>query len=46
MSYKAERTCYIQELILEAYRCISDPDGVYGTGAGTLADTDSRYTEI
>ena len=32
----------IQDVLLEAYRQIGDPDGVYGCGAGRLADTTSR----
>ncbi|KAK3095904.1 hypothetical protein FSP39_020638 [Pinctada imbricata] len=32
----------VQDLLLEAYRQTGDPDGVYGCGAGRLADTTSR----
>ena len=32
----------VQDLMLEAQRCIGDPDGVYGCGAGRLADTTAR----
>ena len=32
----------IQDLLLEAYQQIGDPDGLYGCGAGRLADTSSR----
>ena len=32
----------LQQLMLEAYRAIGDPDAIYGCGAGRLADTNSR----
>jgi len=32
----------VQTLMLEAYRCVGDPDALYGCGAGHLADTTSR----
>ncbi|KAI0210308.1 Serine-protein kinase ATM [Lamellibrachia satsuma] len=32
----------VQELMLEAYHSIGDPDGIYGCGAGRLADTVAR----
>ncbi|KAK3593829.1 hypothetical protein CHS0354_011431 [Potamilus streckersoni] len=32
----------VQELLLEDYKWIGDPDGVYGCGAGRLADPRSR----
>ncbi|KAL3883922.1 hypothetical protein ACJMK2_030148 [Sinanodonta woodiana] len=32
----------VQDLLLEAYKWIGDPDGVYGCGAGRLADSRSR----
>jgi ataxia telangiectasia mutated family protein len=32
----------VQDVLLEAYRQIGDPDGVYGCGAGRLADPLSR----
>ncbi|ESO89357.1 hypothetical protein LOTGIDRAFT_229208 [Lottia gigantea] len=32
----------LQELMLETYRCIGDPDGIYGCGAGQLAESTSR----
>ncbi|XP_071112563.1 serine-protein kinase ATM-like [Haliotis cracherodii] len=32
----------VQELLLEAYQIVGDPDGVYGCGAGRLADSTSR----
>ncbi|XP_067675130.1 serine-protein kinase ATM-like [Haliotis asinina] len=32
----------VQELLLEAYQGVGDPDGVYGCGAGRLADSTSR----
>ena len=32
----------VQELMLDAYRNLGDPDGVYGCGAGKLADTYAR----
>ncbi|XP_053392108.1 serine-protein kinase ATM-like, partial [Mercenaria mercenaria] len=32
----------VQDLLLEAYSWIGDPDGVYGCGAGRKADTSSR----
>ncbi|XP_041351980.1 serine-protein kinase ATM-like isoform X2 [Gigantopelta aegis] len=39
----SSQTCVgIQDLMLEAYRCIGDPDGIYGCGAGRLADSSSR----
>lgn len=33
----------VQDILLEAYRQIGDPDGVYGCGAGRLADPVSRF---
>lgn len=35
-------TLNVQDILLEAYRQIGDPDGVYGCGAGRLADPVSR----
>ncbi|CAH1798625.1 unnamed protein product, partial [Owenia fusiformis] len=32
----------VQALLLEAYKCVGDPDGVYGCGAGRLAETSAR----
>ncbi|XP_021355309.1 serine-protein kinase ATM-like isoform X2 [Mizuhopecten yessoensis] len=32
----------VQDLLLEAFQQIGDPDGLYGCGAGRLADTSSR----
>jgi ataxia telangiectasia mutated family protein len=32
----------VQDHLLEAYQQIGDPDGLYGCGAGRLADTSSR----
>ena len=32
----------VQSLLLEAYRCVGDPDALYGCGVGRLADTMSR----
>jgi len=37
-----EGTVNVQELMLEAYRAIGDPDGIYGCGAGRLANTAAR----
>ena len=39
-------TLNVQDLLLEAYRQIGDPDGVYGCGAGRLADPVSRSVKI
>lgn len=36
----------VQDILLEAYRQIGDPDGVYGCGAGRLADPVSRFLYI
>ena len=33
----------IQDLMLQAYRAVGDPDGVYGCGAGKLVDRQARY---
>ncbi|XP_060082468.1 serine-protein kinase ATM-like [Ylistrum balloti] len=32
----------VQDLLMEAFQQIGDPDGLYGCGAGRLADTSSR----
>ena len=32
--------------MLEAHRSIGDPDGIYGCGAGRLADTAARYVHM
>ena len=37
-----EGSINVQELMLEAHRSIGDPDGIYGCGAGRLADTAAR----
>ena len=34
---------HLTDLLLEAYRGLGDPDGVYGCGAGRLADSAARY---
>ena len=36
----------VQQLMLEAHRCIGDPDGVYGYGAGKLANVEARYIKL
>ncbi|XP_062590469.1 serine-protein kinase ATM-like isoform X2 [Saccostrea cucullata] len=41
-SVSGEVTLNVQDLLLEAYRQIGDPDGVYGCGAGRLPDPVSR----
>lgn len=33
----------VQDLLLDAYSWIGDPDGVYGCGAGRKADASSRF---
>jgi ataxia telangiectasia mutated family protein len=36
----------VQDLLLEAYSWIGDPDGVYGCGAGRKADSSSRFVVL
>ncbi|KAK6170767.1 hypothetical protein SNE40_019079 [Patella caerulea] len=41
-SSKVNEDVDLQDLMLETYRSIGDPDGIYGCGAGSLADSTSR----
>ncbi|CAG2219119.1 ATM [Mytilus edulis] len=41
-SSSSSSTINVQDLLLQTYQEIGDPDGLYGCGAGRLADTSSR----
>ncbi|XP_063405374.1 serine-protein kinase ATM-like [Mytilus trossulus] len=41
-STSSSSTINVQDLLLQTYQEIGDPDGLYGCGAGRLADTSSR----
>lgn len=46
VSSQGETGQSVQELLLDVYRSIGDPDGIYGCGAGKLAQPMTRWCRI